>query len=100
MAAHSYGAIEDLPFPAVSPSMDDEELDGLVEKYTEMIVNACDSNTTCVHIMGEMTFTYRMVTRLKSLGFCCVASTTERVAETTSDGQKLSTFRFVRFRRY
>ncbi len=99
-AARCFDVVEDLAFPAVSPSMDEEELDELVEKYAEMIANGFDSSCTCVHIMGEMTFVFRMVFRLKTLGFRCIASTTERIAQVTPDGQKISSFQFVRFREY
>ena len=99
-AAHCFGTVEDLAFPAVSPSMDEEELDELVEEFVEMIANDFDSSYTCVHIMGEMTFVFRMVFRLKTLGFRCIASTTERIVQETPDGQKISSFQFVRFREY
>ena len=63
---------------------------------------ACE--TTCstglVHIMGEMTLTYAIVSRLLKRGVCCMASTTTREVATDTDGNKISVFRFVRFRQY
>ena len=50
--------------------------------------------------MGEMTFTYLMVTQLKGKGIECIASTSDRNAEYASDGKKISDFHFVQFRKY
>lgn len=50
--------------------------------------------------MGEMTFTYLVVTRLKELGIKCIASTTERKTSYSEDGTKMSEFLFVMFREY
>lgn len=100
MAARIFGSLKDIPFPDVNPYLDEEELEKLVDEYVEMIECGYDCNTTCIHIMGEMTFVFRMVFRLKTLGFRCIASTTERKVTITSDGQKISSFQFVRFREY
>ena len=53
-----------------------------------------------IHIMGEMTFTFRLVEKLKAAGIRCVASTSERVVQELSDGKKVVQFSFVRFREY
>lgn len=100
MAARSFGSVEDISFPDVNPYMDEKELNKLVDEYVEMIEGGYKCSTTCIHIMGEMTFVFRMVYRLKALGFRCLASTTERKVTVTSDGQKISSFQFVRFREY
>ena len=49
--------------------------------------------------MGELTFTFALVSKLKALGIPAIASTTERnsVEET---GVKSSVFEFVKFRSY
>jgi hypothetical protein len=41
-----------------------------------------------------------VVSRLKEMGIECIASTSVRDAEVTSDGKKISDFQFVRFRKY
>lgn len=49
--------------------------------------------------MGEMNFTYALVSKLKAHNIRCVASTTKR--ETVEEnGVKISKFNFVRFREY
>lgn len=50
--------------------------------------------------MGEMTFTYALVKRLKEAGIRCVASTTKRICTENADGSRTSQFNFVRFRDY
>ena len=50
--------------------------------------------------MGEMTLTYKIVQRLKANDIVCLASSTDRIVEDVSDGEKLVKFDFVRFREY
>jgi hypothetical protein len=52
-----------------------------------------------VHLMGEMTFTFRLVTMLQAAGIPCIASTTHRTVE-ERDGKKIVQFEFVQFRPY
>jgi len=49
--------------------------------------------------MGEMTFSFRLVQKLKSAGILCIASTTERITEQIGD-TKTSRFEFIQFRPY
>lgn len=99
-ASHKYGKLIDLPFPHISPNADVGELEKLVQDYVQRIVSLADSKAITVHIMGEMTFTYMVVAKLKEMGIKCVASTTERKTTYASDGTKLSEFSFVKFREY
>jgi len=97
-AAQRYGEVVDIHFPNVEPAFSSE----LVNSMAELVVNtltAFDSDIT-VHIMGEMTFTYAVVSRLKALGITCLASTTERSTVILPDGRKVSEFKFVQFREY
>lgn len=98
--AQQYGELVDIPFPDVSPTASHEELQALAQEYVQRIVSLASSQTLTVHVMGEMTFTFMVVTRLKELGIRCVASTTERKTTYNSDGVKLSEFSFVQFREY
>lgn len=100
-AAEAYGKIIDLPFPVIEPSYDRE----MVRQMAEFTVFNITSNFTdamqpVVHIMGEMTYTYAVVSLLKAKGIKCVASTTERDTVMTPDGKKISQFKFVQFREY
>ena len=99
-AAKQYGEVVDFGFPDVKPDMTSEEVCLLAEKLVKEIMLMSDGKTTSVHIMGEMTFTYAIVYRLKTLGVKCVASTTERLVKMMSDGKKISEFKFVQFREY
>ncbi len=98
-AAESYGEIIDIPFPDIAPDDCSEGIEALVEEYVNKILDRPEFPGVIVHVMGEMTFTYQLVSRLKDLGVECVASTTERVV-TEEGGKKISEFRFVQFREY
>jgi len=98
-AAGVYGEIHDITFPNISPDGSAEEIETQVGRCLEKIRRRSKGKDATVHIMGEMTFTYRLVSRLKAMGIRCVASTTERIAE-EKDGVKTSQFKFVRFREY
>jgi len=78
----------------------EEEISQLADSYVAKIISMGKPEEITVHIMGEMTFTFTVVTRLKELGIRCVASTTERKTSYNADGTKLSEFSFVRFREY
>lgn len=99
-AAHAYGEVVDLPFPQVNPNMSEKELQALSSQYVDKILAMAKGDSITVHVMGEMTFTFLVVTRLKEMGIKCVSSTTERNASMTDDGKKVSEFKFVRFREY
>ena len=100
-AARQYSDhIMDLKFPNIKPEFSTK----MVRKYAEVIVRiittTCKSEKPVVHVMGEMTFTYHVVSLLKAQGITCVASTTERNTIVTPDGMKISEFKFVQFREY
>ena len=99
-SSSKYGNIVDIAFPSIAPDDDSTAINAIVEKYTNIIKEQTDYFNVTVHIMGEMTFTYAIVSRLKALGIKCLASTTERNTIITPDGKKLSDFKFVQFREY
>lgn len=98
-AARKYGEVTDIPFPPVGPALDESGVDELADEFVRRILENGGDNAT-VHVMGEMTLTFAVVTRLKARGIRCVASTSERIAHEMSDGKKVSEFAFVRFREY
>ena len=97
LAINTYKQIIDFPFPHISPNLNSEELNLMVEEFLEKII---EINPTAIHIMGELNFTFRLVNRLKSIGYRCLASTTERKVTEDGNGNKTSTFNFVQFRDY
>ena len=97
-AAKLYGEVVDLSFPNIEPYFTSKDIYELADERVEGI-KLLDIHPV-VHVMGEMTFTYAVVSRLKALGISCVASTTERIVKMMSDGKKISEFKFVRFREY
>lgn len=99
-AANEYGEIKDIPFPIVDPESNYSEIEELAEKYVEEILSYSVSHKITVHVMGEMTLAFLVVSLLKEKGIECIASTTDRNSEMISDSQKISDFQFVRFRKY
>ena len=100
-AALEYGEIIDIQFPNIAPSLTSAMISDLADEAVNTITTF--GKDIIVHIMGEMTFTYAVVSRLKALGITCVASTTIRDPEKviiTPDGKKISEFKFVQFREY
>lgn len=98
MAAEVYGKIVDLPFPQVDPNCTETEIDRLSDDYLCRILGYGDD--CVVHIMGELTFVFSLVNKLKQRGVTCVASTTARVVIDKGNGLKESQFKFVSFRMY
>jgi len=95
-AQELYSTVNDIPFPQIDPAMNSDKLEELVKEYITKIIQA---NPTAVHIMGELTFTYRLVSKLNAIGIPCIASTTERKAA-IENNIKTSQFQFVQFRPY
>lgn len=99
-AANKWGKVEDLPFPNVPPFATKEEVEKIAEENFDKIRKKTVAHEVVVHVMGELTYTFYIVNRLKSFGISCVASTTERSASIKEDGAKTSTFQFIAFREY
>ena len=103
-AAQVYGKVTDLPFPEVNPSGDEEYIRLLCDEYVKIIDgfgrdDARNISAITVHIMGEMTFTFAMVSALQQKDISCIASTTQRISS-EANGVRTSEFQFVKFREY
>ena len=100
-AAHQYcDHIMDMKFPDIKPEYSTEKVRKFADVMVDIITTTCKSEKPVVHIMGEMTYTYHVVSLLKEQGITCVASTTERLVKMMPDGKKISEFKFVQFRKY
>lgn len=100
-AALAYGGIIDVPFPSVPSSCSDKAMQKLADKAVGAVGKAAyPAREVTVHVMGEMTLTYRIVNKLKARGIRCLASTSDRVANDLGNGEKISQFHFVEFRKY
>lgn len=94
--------IQDIPFPLVPPTASHDDVQDMAD---EIAVQALEFRNhgygpITAHIMGDMTLTYALVSRLKAEGIMCVESTTLRKVIDNPDGSKTSYFNFVRFREY
>lgn len=101
-AADQYGECVDMPFPAIDAEGDEEYINQLTDEYLQKIIQIADKEETeiTVHLMGEMTFTFSLVEKLKNIGISCISSTSERNTRDLGNGQKEIQFKFVKFRRY
>ena len=99
-AAEAFGEVTDMTFPTVSPEADVTEVQQMADDYCQQIMQINKMQPIIVHIMGEMTFCFALVARLKAAGIRCVASTTIRNSDLMPDGKKVSEFHFCKFRDY
>jgi len=98
-----YGGITDIPFPAVDPYGDENYISKLAKDYAGTcisIFSGLKNRKHAVHIMGEFTFCFAVADILLKNGITCVASTSVRITEEISLNEKISKFKFVRFRKY
>jgi hypothetical protein len=99
-----YGQIIDIAFPQIEPAWDSQNVQSLAAEYLVKIKEKLSKNPAnerfAVHIQGEFTFVFALVTMLKEQKIKCIASTSKRVAEEKADGTKISFFKFIRFREY
>lgn len=102
LAAQKLGKVVDMKFPDVSAGASREEVEELARETAQKILAEypADSTRLTVHVMGEMTFTYALVSILKGCGVRCVASCTWRDTQDLGNGQKVSQFHFTQFRDY
>lgn len=99
-AAGVYGKCIDMPFPDINADDDKERVQELANEYIGKIKAMMHNHHVTVHIMGEMTFTYFVVSALNKYNIQCIASTTTRDVVETGNNQKLVKFNFARFRKY
>lgn len=100
-AAHKMGTIYDIPFPVIPSDWDTQKVALLVDVYKEKIKKLLPEpdEMSVIHVIGESVFTFMLVSSLLQERYIVVASTTERVVSYKGE-QKISTFKFVRFRSY
>ena len=94
-----FGEVKEIPFPPIGPDWSSEKINEEADKYCMQILSISEDKDVTVHIMGEMTFCFAVVSRLKEAGIRCVASCSERNV-TVEDGKKISQFDFVGYREY
>lgn len=99
-AAYAYGECVDLPFPSIDPSADENAIRVLADEYVGRIEGLSVGQDVTVHLMGEQTFCFALITRLVSKRIPCIASCSERDVEMEEDGTKKVRFHFTRFRHY
>lgn len=91
--------IVDIPFPNIPPEATGREVRKTAFDYLVKYFDGADTESV-VLVQGEMVFTFNMVNLLQTERIRCVAATTERKVEERPNGEKVSVFKFVRFRNY
>lgn len=97
-----FSSVIDLPFPIIDPNAAKKEVYNLARKHSSickrMLSKSLDKKNA-VHIMGEHTFVFYLVTILKKEKIRCIASTTSRNSQQKGN-EKKSIFTFISFREY
>jgi len=104
VALNEFGQITDIPFPSINPSSGPDAILNLAHEYSRICLQQLNNRTIeqyddAVHIMGEMTFCFALISLLQQHGIRCLASTTDRIVALNGNW-KSSEFRFIRFRDY
>ena len=97
-ACSGFDGITDMEFPSVDPAWDEDDIARAADDICRRLT--CIEGLEAVHIAGEHTLTFAIVTRLLKAGIRCLTSTTKRNSVDTPDGRIIKTFRFVRLRDY
>lgn len=111
-AAEVYGECVDMPFPNVPPEADATVVEEMAREYVGRIMCVAGLSSgdeagasvrpesVTVHVMGEQTFCFALICRLRQFGIRCVASCSRRDVTEMPDGSKQVRFHFARFREY
>jgi len=99
-ALDQYGQIIDIPFPAINPEADEQDIDLLADEYLGKVLTYSKQFHVTVHLMGEMTFSFALLSLLRSYDIDCIASTTDRIVTKETGEAKTSVFKFTHFRHY
>lgn len=99
-AAAEYGTVVDIPFPAIDENADTATICSLAEDYKQRLQSYGNNKEVTIHIMGEHTLIHSLLCRMQSLGYRCIASTTNRIVEEQPDGSRNVKFCFCKFREY
>lgn len=92
LALDRYGNVADILLPTITPKLHKVDFEQLVEAYYRKVKI---QRPKAVYLMGEPTFTFALVQRLKSAGISCIGSVGKQAVMDQAAGQI-----FVGFRAY
>lgn len=98
VAAKVYGDVIDIPFPSIDPYASEADIAVLVEDFFHLVKSMGGVEDLTIHLMGEFSFTYALLCRLRQDGYNCIVSTSARNV-IMKEGIKEVIFEFVRFRK-
>ena len=100
-ASKQYGEVLDVPFPAIDPDAESDELRKLAALYAAKIE---EQKPEAVVVAGEFTFAFMLVDKLLQDGVRVLATCSKRITEevknTDGSNEKRTVFIFERFREY
>lgn len=99
-AVAQFESVIDFPFPQIDPESSTQQIKMLAKQVFDSITTNYGKEKITIHLMGELSLVYQLVTLFKEANVSCVVSTTKREVEDLPDGSKNSLFRFVKFRSY
>ncbi|MBO4379947.1 MAG: CRISPR-associated protein [Muribaculaceae bacterium] len=99
-AARALGDIVDLDFPNVDADSSEAVISDMADLWVEKIISQYSLNDLIVHIQGEQTLCFAIISRLLDLGVRCIASCSRRDVELMPDGSRSVKFHFSQFRDY
>jgi hypothetical protein len=99
-SAFHYGEIIDIPFPSIDAGGGETYISQLADEYESRILEQAEQKDITVHLMGEQTFCFALLSRLLNKDIPCIASTTERICKDLGEGRREMVFQFKRFREY
>jgi hypothetical protein len=103
-ASQEFGKVMDLPFPFIDPTAGSTEIADIARQWHQKILSLLQEapvkETNAVHVMGELSFCFALVSALVKSGIRCIVSTSQRVSETLGDNSRKQSFTFERFRNY
>lgn len=98
-AEKQFEKVIDYPFPNVEPSKNEKDISLLADNVFDNIIKTFGKDIV-IHIMGEFTLCFALVKRFQKENIVCIASCSERKVTELSNGQRIASFEFKRFRKY
>lgn len=101
-ALKKYNSLIDVKFPHIPPKASRNYVLNLARIYSlkcQKIISESKEDVNAIHIMGEHTFIFALVSGLKKKKITCLASTTKRITNEMNNKKEM-VFNFERFREY
>lgn len=90
------GDVVDIPFPAVTPEMTDEQIAWIAREYARDVAGMAHGEPAAAMVAGEYVTTIRLIAELQAVGIDCYFGQSNRIAEERiEDGKVVVVHKFV-----